>query len=268
MKKLFSLIQVCGCMLLVLFLCQCVVEEEIDYISPVKERINRDYTYPLPEGFKKTGDIIIQSEVGDSFSTNIIATYINNDGIYLNETYKNSQNKKTGKFIRLNGTTSAVKFGYPSLRTDFPFLNVNTQTGEIVPVNSFAALMLPQGTDQQWQIFFDAFTRKVEEAGMVAPTPFVRPDLPDWWGPIAMINWEGVNIDKWKTIRDIVLSCYEEVIAQTAPNTEFDYRPIQERMIFDQAGSERHLFANILGIDVPAAIQRAFFAATTYTPSE
>ena len=239
-----------------------------NYIWPTDAKVNKHYTYPLPEGFTKTGDLIIQSEVGESFSTNIIGTYINDDGINLNETYKNSQNKATGKFIRLNGTTSAVKCGYPSLRTDFPIINVNTQTGEIIPVNSFAALMLPQGTEEQWEIFFDCIAEKVAAAGMAPPAPMVNPSLPAWWGPLVMIRWDGIDIDKTKTLRDIALSCYEEVIAQTDAVADFDYRPLQERMIFDQAKSERHLFADILGIDVPAAIQQAFFAATTFTPSE
>lgn len=239
-----------------------------NYIWPTDATVNKHYTYPLPDSFAKTADFIIQSEVGDSFSTNIIRTCMNDDGVYVNETYKNSQNTVTGKFVRLNGSTSAVKYGYPSLRTDFPIINVNTATGDIVPINSFATLMLPQGSQEQWDIFFTCLADKIEEAGMARPTPIVNPTLPPWWGPLVMVRWNGIDIEKSQMLRDITLSCYEEVLNQTDSVQDFDYRPLQERMIFDQAKSERHLFADILGIDVPAAIQQAFFAATTYTPSE
>ena len=65
-----------------------------NYIRPTEAKVNKQYTYPLPDGFEKTGDIIIQAEVEDSFSTNILGTYVNDDDINLVETYKNSENKQ------------------------------------------------------------------------------------------------------------------------------------------------------------------------------
>lgn len=239
-----------------------------NYIRPIDAKVNNNYTYPLPEGYTKTSDMIIQAEVGDCFSTNILSTHENAAGINVGVTYKNSQNKVTGKFIRLNGTASAVKYGYPSLRTDFPILNVNTKTGEIIPIYSFCVMMLPQASAEQFDVFFDCISEKITALGMIPPTPASNPTLPVWWGPIVNIKWDGIDIDKSKTFRDIALSCYEDVVAQTDEVPDFDYRPLQERMIFDQSKSERHLFADILGIDVPVAAQRAFFAGTTYVPGE
>ncbi len=269
-KKIFRLETITFFLIFMFSVVACVEDNDFinNYIWPSDAKINTEFTVPLPEGFNKTEDYILQAEAGDSFSVNIMASYINDDEIILNETYKNSQNKETGKFIRLNGSTSAVKYGFPSLRTDFPIFNVNTQTGEFAPISSFAAIMLPQGTEEQWQIFFDYLIEKAEENGIDIPEPVSNPNLPDWWGPIAMISWDGIDLDKMKKLREIALSGYEEVIAQTDADPDFDYRVLQERMIFVQAGGERHLFKNILGIDVPAAAQRAFFALLTHVPNE
>ncbi len=90
-----------------------------NYLQPSDNRLDRTFTHPLPpdiEGLKKCGDFIVQGELEDTFSTNIIRKYVSDTaGIKLVEVYKNTQNKVTGVFIRLVGTMSLVKNGYPFL---------------------------------------------------------------------------------------------------------------------------------------------------------
>ena len=65
------------------------------YLQPSTNRLDRTFTHPLPsiEGLKKCGDFIVQGELGETFSTNIIAKFESESlGIRLIEVYKNSQN--------------------------------------------------------------------------------------------------------------------------------------------------------------------------------
>lgn len=241
-----------------------------NYVWPTDAKVNKNFTYPLPEGFEKAGDMIIQAESEDSFSTNILTKYVNDDGITVVETYKNSQNKDTGKFIRLVGTIGAVKYGYPKLTLDAPIINVilfepPPLFGELTDVNTFMAHMLPQASPEQSEMFFDCLEEKAADDGVelhVMPT-----GMPAWWGPAYAANWDGINLDMMQRLRDNALECYELIISETAAEIPFDYRPMQDLLIYAQAEGEHQMFAN-LGISVPTEAQAAFFAAISYVPPE
>ena len=99
-----------------------------NYLLPSDDRLGRTFTFPLPniKGLKKCGDFIVQCEHEDTFSTNIIRKYESDIlGVTVKEVYKNTQNKVTGAFVRLVGTMSIVKTGYPRLSLDAPISNVN-----------------------------------------------------------------------------------------------------------------------------------------------
>ena len=89
-----------------------------NYLWPSDDRLDRTFTHPLTdiEGLEKRGDFIVQCELEDTFSTNIVTKYESDIlGVRLVEVYKNTQNKVTGVFLRIVGTMNLVKPGYPFL---------------------------------------------------------------------------------------------------------------------------------------------------------
>ncbi len=101
------------------------------YLWPSGDRLDRTFTHPVPniEGLKKCGDFIVQCELEDTFSTNIMTKYESDlSGLTVKEVYKNTQNKVTGAFVRLVGTMNIVKNGYHRASLDAPITNVNLVT--------------------------------------------------------------------------------------------------------------------------------------------
>jgi len=232
-----------------------------NYLWPSGDRLDRTFTHPLPdiEGLKKCGDFIIQCEHEDTFSTNIMTKYVSDtSGVRLVEIYKNTQNKVTGIFVRLVGGLSMVKNGYPRVSLDAPILNVNPATGERGDIITRMHITMPQGDPEQRKIFFDYLSEQAKEAGISYQER--QSDVsPDFWGPGWMAESKGVNLDMFRKLRDYAWNSYKRVIEQTKEKLPFDYRPLQEYMIFDVSKRE-HLMFKKMGLSVPVEVQAAFFS--------
>ena len=232
-----------------------------NYLWPSGDRLDRTFTHPLPniEGLKKCGDFIVQCEHEDTFSTNIISKYESDIlGVTVKEVYKNTQNKVTGVFVRLVGGMNIVKTGYPRVSLDAPILNVNPLTGEREDITTRMYITLPQADPEQRKIFFDHLREQAKEAGISYSEREVT-ELADFWGAIWAAESKGVNLDIIWKLREYAWSAYKLVIEQTKEKIPFDYRPLQEYMVFDSARRE-HLMFKRMGLSVPEEAQAAFFS--------
>jgi hypothetical protein len=238
-----------------------------NYLWPSGNKLNKTFTHPLPdiEGLKKCGDFIVQSELEDTFSTNIMTKYVSDTlGVRLIDVSKNSQNKVTGAFVRLVGTLSLVKTGYPFLVLDAPISNVSlsiSEKGEVIKVGDIATgvfICLPQADPEQRRIFFNHLSEQAKESSISYREGEVD-FLPDFWGTIGSAESKGVNLGIIGQLRDYAWNSYKSVIEQTKEKTPFDYKPFQEYMILDTAKRE-HLLFKRKGLSVPVEAQAAFFS--------
>jgi len=238
-----------------------------NYLWPSDNRLNRTFIHRVPniEGLKKCGDFIVQSEVEDTFSTNIIRKYVSDTlGVRLIDVSKNSQNKVTGVFVRLVGTLSLVKSGYPFLLLDAPISNVSlsiSEEVEVVTVEDIATtvfILLPQADPEQRKIFSHTFSELANEAGISYREREVS-QLADFWGTVWIAESKGIDFDIIQKLRDLAWSSYKRLIEQTKEKIPFDYRPFQEHMIFDTAKRE-YLSFERKGLSVPVEAQAAFFS--------
>jgi len=234
-----------------------------NYLLPSGDRLDRTFTHPLPdiEGLKKCGDFIVQCEHEDTFSTNIISKYESDVlGITVKEVYKNTQNKDTGVFVRLVGTMSIVKNGYPRISLDAPVSNVFPLTGKREDTTTRVFILLPQAEKEQRKIFFDNLRELTQGAGIPYREMEIE-QMTDFWGSIGVSESKGVNLDTIWKVREYAWSSYKQVIAQTEEKIPFDYRSFQEHMIFDTSQRE-HLSFQKSGLSVPVEAQAAFFSVT------
>jgi hypothetical protein len=232
-----------------------------EYLCPSNDRLDRSYTHTLPniDGLKKYGDFIIQSECEDTFSTNIISEYKSDTlGVILKDVYKNTQNKVTLFFIRLVGTMSIVKTGYPFLLLDTSVRNVSLLTGERENIMTRVYITLPQADLEQWDIFFNHLSAQAQEAGL-SYSERKSDAAPNSWGPTGIGESKGVNLNMIRWLRDYSWDSYKCVIDKTKEKIPFDYKPIKENAIFNIAGREHSLFKKI-GLSVPVEAQAAFFS--------
>ncbi len=232
-----------------------------NYLWPSGDRLDRTFTHPLPniEGLKKCGDFIVQCEHEDTFSTNIMTKYVSDtSGVILKEVYKNSQNKVTGVFVRLVGTMSLVKIGYPRLALDAAVSNVNLFTGEREDIKTTVAIHLRQVDPELRKKIFEGFSEKAKEAGVSCQEREVE-YAPGSKGSIWVGESKGVNLDMIRKLRDFAWSSYEHLMEETKEKTRFDYRPVQEQMIFNVAKAE-HLSFKRMGLSVAEEAQAAFFS--------
>jgi len=232
-----------------------------NYLWPSDDRLDRTFTHPLPdiEGLEKRGDFIVQCEHEDTFSTNIMTKYVSDIlGVRLIEVYKCTQNKVTGVFVRLVGTMSLVKTGYPFLLLDASPSNVNLLTAEREDLSTRVRISLPQADPEQRQMFFNSLSEQAKEAG-ISYSEMQFDALPDFYGPIWIGESKGVNLDMIRQFRDYAWSSYKRLIEQTKEKTPFDYKPMQEVMIFNAARFEERLFKSV-GLSVPVEAQAAFFS--------
>ncbi len=231
------------------------------YLWPSDDRLDRTFTHPLPniEGLKKCGDFIVQCELEDTFSTNIITKYESDiSGVRLVEVYKNTQNKVTGVFVRLVGTISLVKTGYPFLLLDAVVSNVSILTSEREDIATRVVIHLPQVDPEQRRIILNSFSEQAEEGGL-SYSERQLDTVPDYWGPIWVAESKGINFDMIRELREHAWSCYKGLMERTKEKTSFDYKPTQENMIFGTAGRE-HLSFKRKGLSVPVEVQAAFFS--------
>jgi hypothetical protein len=231
------------------------------YLLPSADRLDRSFTHPLPkiEGLKKEGDFIVQCELEDSFSTNIMSRYRSEStGVILKETYKNSQNKVTGAFVRLVGTLNIVKPGYPCLLLDAAVTNVDLATGTRSPLKTTVAIHFPQLDPGHRKEIFQGFAEQAKKSGVTALER--NPEgMPTFWGPIFVVQSAGINFEVMRTFRDAQWNAYKRLIQETPPKTQFDYRPFQETMVFETSKRENLMFKK-MGISVPMESQAAFFS--------
>ena len=232
-----------------------------NYLGPSADRLDKTFTHPLPkiEGLKKCGDFIVQCEREDTFSTNIMTKYESEtSGVILKEVYKNSQNKVTGVFVRLVGTMSLVKPGYPFLLLDASVRNVSMLTGEREDIATRVAIHLPQADPEQRKMLFNSLREQATEEG-ISHWEKEFDFVPAFWGPIWMTEFKGLNLEMIRKFRDYAWSAYKGVIEQTKEKNPFDYRPMQENIIFNTAKRE-HLSFERKGLSVPVEAQAAFFS--------
>jgi hypothetical protein len=232
-----------------------------NYLEPSSDRFDRIFTHPLPqiEGLKKCGDFIIQCELDDTFSTNIVTKYENEiSRVRLIEVYKCTQDKITGIFVRLMGTFSLVKDGYPRLSLDAGISNVSPFTTEKEDITTRVSLGLPQATFEQMEILFLSLSELAKKDG-ISHREREANSVPEFWGKRWTAEIKGVNFDVISKLREHAWSAYRNVIEQTKANIPFDYRPMQEFMIFDISKRE-HLMFKRMGLSVPVEVQAAFFS--------
>ena len=232
-----------------------------NYLWPSDDRLDRTFTHPLPniEGLKKCGDFIVQDELEDTSSTNIMTKYVSDIlGVRLVEMYKNTQNKVTGVFVRLVGTMSLVKTGYPFLLLDAVVTNVSLFTAERKDITTRVAIHLPQADPEQREMFFNSFSEQAKEDG-ISYSEREFDFAPDFWGPTWLAESKGVDLDMLRQLRDFAWSSYKGLMEETKEKTPFDYRPLQEHMVFNTARRE-HLMFERMGLSVPEEAQAAFFS--------
>jgi len=233
----------------------------INYLQPSDHKLDRTFTHPLPniEGLKKCGDFIVQGELEETFSTNIITKFISGIlGVRVVEVYKNTQHKGTGIFVRIVGALILVKAGYPFLFLDAAVTNVSPLTAEREDITTRVAIHLPQADPEQRKMFFYRLSEKAKEDGIFYRD--MEPDtFPAFWGSVWLGESKRFNLDMIRQLRDYAWISYKCLIEQTKEKSPFDYKPMQEHMIFNNAVSE-HLLFKKMGLSVPVEAQAASFS--------
>jgi hypothetical protein len=232
-----------------------------NYLWPSEGRLNMTFTHPLPniEGLKRCGDLIVQSEHEDTFQTSIITKYESDTlGVRLIEIYKNTQNNVTGVFYRLVGGINLVKPGYPMLRVGAGVSNVNMFTGEREDLATRVTIHLPQADPEQRKKVFQSVNDQAKEDG-IALTDVAMSQLPAFYGSVLVTESKGVSLNIIRKLREYAWNSYKVLIEETKEKVPFDYKPLQEQMIFHGSKSE-HLAFKKMGLSVPVEAQAAVFS--------
>ena len=233
----------------------------INYLKPSEDGLDRNFTLPLPDisGLKECGEYIVQGKLDNTCSTNIITKYVSeSEGVRLIEVYKNTEDKEKGIFIRLVGTLSILKKGYPFLFLDAAISNVSPRSAEQEEDSTRVALHMPQAKAEERDIFFNLLSEKADTANITHNSSNIDA-LPDFWGPIWSAGRKGIEPDLIKQLRDIAWSSYKSFCDQTKPIENFDYQQVQNQMAFKNSKVEQHLFTK-MGLSVTAEVQAAFFS--------
>jgi hypothetical protein len=232
-----------------------------NYLKPSISGLDSSFTLPLPEipGLQKSGEFIVQGTLEQTVSTNIIAKYESKTaGIRCVEVYKNTEEASEGRFIRLVGTMSLLKRGYPFLFLDAAVSNINFLTGQIEGITTRVAIHLPQANSDKRNLFFDTLNQQAESAGLTYSTRVIE-SMPDFWGPLWSAQSEGIAFDIIKTLRGCAWTSFEHYCSEAGSTAEFDYRPVQHQMILKTSQAEHHFFKK-MGLAVSAEAQAAFFS--------
>jgi hypothetical protein len=231
------------------------------YLKPSASGLDKGFPLPLPDiqGLKKSGTFIVQGSLDKTVSTNIIAKHVSNPtGVRCVEVYKNTEDEVTGRFIRLVGTLSLVKKGYPFLFLDAAVSNISFTTGQTEGLTTRVAIHLPQADNSMRNIFFNTLHAQAESAGLTSTTRVIE-SMPDFWGPLLSVQNEGIALDVIRILRDGAWKSYERYCSQTTDNPDFDYIPVQHQMILKTSQAEHHFFKK-MGLAVAAEAQAAFFS--------
>ncbi len=231
-----------------------------EYLKPSADGLDRRFTLPLPDiqGLMPCGEFIVQSTLDDTTSTNIMTKFESTTGYRLVEVYKNTEDRKKGIFIRLVGTMSLVKKGYPLLFFDAAIANLNVRTAQKEGVTTRVAIHLPQADHEQKQIFYNMLNDGAVRAGCVYACREL-PELPSFWGPLWSAQAAGINVEMINMLRSIAWAAYHALCAQTRQRDDVDYRAVQQHMVFKTSQAEHQLFKK-MGLSVPVEAQAAFFS--------
>ncbi len=233
----------------------------MNYLWPSESRLNTTFTHPLPhiEGLKQCGDFIVQSELEGTFTPTIIKKYISDTlGVRLVEVYRNTQNKEADVFVRLVGTMSLVKTGYPFLLLDAAVTNANLLEAQRQDLATMVRISLPQADPEQRKLVFNSLNEQAK-ADNISFRERQFDTAPDFYGLTWMAESKGADLDMIKQLKDYAWSSYKRVIEQTKEKTSFNYRPLQEHMIFNTVRLEERLFKGI-GLSVPVESYAALFS--------
>jgi hypothetical protein len=231
-----------------------------NFVQPSDKKMDEAFTHPLPkiEGLRKCAEFVIQSEDEETFSTNIVTRFASDSlGIKLFEVYKNTEHKGLGIFVRIVGALTVVKVGYPLLFLDAAVSNVSPLTTEREDLTTRVAIHLPQAAPEQQQIFFSRL-REAAEKDSVTYRDLKVDAMPDFWGSIWLSESKGFDRDMIRRARDNAWISYKCLIEGTKERSPFDYRPLQEHMIFNVSALEHASFKK-MGLSVPVEAQAAYF---------
>jgi hypothetical protein len=232
------------------------------FLTPSASQLDSRYVIPLPviPGLRKNGDFIIQSELDETFSTNILSKYTcDENDLRLVEVYKNSENTITGSFIRLAGTMSMVKNGWPFMFLDAAVTNVDMKTGQRDRLKTIIAVHAPQGTPAQRELLFLELSLSADLQGY-AHRDLSIDAMPAFWGHLWLAEGEEFSPGMIRVVRDAAAAAYQRMLQDTGQHVPFDYVPVQQHIIFHNSRAE-HLLFKKAGLSVPVEAQAAFFSA-------
>ncbi len=235
-----------------------------NYLKPSEDGLDKSFTHPLPPiaGLEKRGSFIVQGELEDTFSTNIIYKYESAQSkIRLIDVYKCSQHKKEGVFVRLVGTMSLVKSGYPFLFLDAAVTNISPLTQQREDTTTRVVIHVPQSSAAQQEIIFTDIKDKLDNEG-IAYKQISIPHMPDFWGPIFLAESKKLDMQLIEDLRGLVSKGYEAIIEKTEADDAIDYAPVKQHMVFITSKNEGMLFTK-MGLTVPIEAQAAFFSVMT-----
>jgi hypothetical protein len=236
-----------------------------NYLKPTKNGLDRTFTIPLPDipGLEECSEFIVQGHQDNTYSTNIMFKYVNDEaGIRIVEVYKNSQDKIKGIFIRLVGTMAMMKNGYPCLFLDAAVSNVSPLTARQEDISTRVAIHMPQADPEERKTFLEDLSTQAKRAGIDFSQRKVDA-LPDFWGPIWSTRTEGIDYTRIKDLRDMTWAAYDAFCDRIKHKSDFNYRPMQEQMVFYNSTSEYQLFQR-MGLSVPSEAQAAFFSILSF----
>jgi len=236
-----------------------------NYLKPSEDCLDRTFTIPLPDipGLEESGEFIVQGHQDNTYSTNIMLKHVNNEaGIRIVEVYKNSQDQHKGIFIRLVGTMAMMKNGYPCLFLDAAISNVSPLTARKEDISTRVAIHMPQAIPEERKTFLEDLSARAEEADIDFSQREIDA-LPGFWGPIWSTRAEGIDYIRIKDLRDMAWAAYSAFCDQIEHKSDFNYRPMQEQMVFNNSTSEYHLFQR-MGLSVPSEAQAAFFSILSF----
>ncbi len=237
------------------------------YMAPSERRFDKKYTIPLPTitDLLPCGQYILQCERDETFSTNLVTKFKSDSlGINITEVYKNTQHQKEGTFVRLVGTISVVRKGFPFLFLDAAATNISPLTAEKEPLTTRVVIHLPQAKAGQRDRLMNALKEKAQQE-KIEHRQMATDTLPDYWGPVLILQAKGLDMDLIRSLRDIAVETYLLLTEQDDEDLLLDYKQVQDQMIFLSSEREHNLFAR-MGLTVPAEAQAAFFSLLTSSP--
>lgn len=231
-----------------------------NYLAPSLSGLDRSFTLPMPDiaGLTPCGEFIVQGHSDNTFSTNIITKYETEGGIRFVEVYKNTEDRVQGIFLRLVGTMSLVKKGYPFLILDAAVSNLNPMTGQKEGLATQIAIHLPQADRAPQKLFFERLQQQAAGVGIACEVRDVQ-SLPVFWGQFLCARFAGIFFNHITSLRAMACSAYDDFCGRVQAKPDFDYRPVQEQIVFNNAQAEHHIFKK-MGLAVAVEAQAAFFS--------